>query len=413
MRREPLDRGVVELLGGQPAALRQFIGEMGDQLRDVAATLAQRRHVDRDHVEPVEQVLAKPALLDFRAEVLVGRRDHAHVHRQRLSRSDPGDHAFLQRAQHFRLCGEAHITDLIEKQRAAVRKLELARAIGKRAGEAALHVAKQLTFDQLGGDCRTIDLDEGSRGAWVQRVNRARDQLLAGAVFSRDQDSRGGRGDLFDQPDDVPNRFARPDDLVLRADFLLEPHVFGDQHDVLQRVPQRQQNTIGIEGFFEEIVRAELGCFDGGLDRAMAGDHDDLRLWVQLPHALQRLQPVHSFHLHVEEHEVRLEVGIDADRFVTRRAGLYLDFLVLEDLFQRLADPLFIVDDHHAAGTHGPVLRRLYNTTPVKCTFTSVTAGSTLTGTAPLGDAPAICLVSCVTKGPGISMPRKLISVMS
>ncbi len=47
------------------------------------------------------------------------------------------------------------------------------------------------------------------------------------------------------------------------------------------------------------------------------------------------------------------------------------------------------------------------------CTFTAVTAGSTLTGTAPLLEAPAICFVIWVTKGPGISMPRRLIALMA
>jgi len=40
VRGQPLDRGVVELLRGKAAALRQLIGEMRDQLRDVTPSLA-------------------------------------------------------------------------------------------------------------------------------------------------------------------------------------------------------------------------------------------------------------------------------------------------------------------------------------------------------------------------------------
>ena len=369
--------------------------------------------MDRDDIEPVEQVLAEPVLLDLRTEVLVRRRDHAHINRQRCSRSDRRNHALLQRPQHFRLCREAHIADFVEKERAAVRELELAGAVGERAGEAALHVAKQLAFDQLRRNCGTIDLDERRGSARAERVNRARHELLTGAVIPRDQNPRRRGRDLFDQADHVTNRLARADDLVLRADFLLEPYVFGDEHDVLQGVPQRQQNAIGVERFLEEIVRAELGRFDRRLDGAMAGDHHDLRLRVQLPDALQRLQPVHSFHLDVEKHQMRLEVGINADRLLPRRAHPHLDSFVLQELLERLAYPLFIVHDHDAAGTHGAVPRRLYNTTPVVCTFTSETAGSSFSGTAPFADAPAICFVICFTNGPGISMPRRLISVIS
>ena len=233
MRRQPLDRGVIEPFGGKPAALHQLVGEMRDQLRNVTPSLAEWRHMDRHDVEPVEQVLAKPALLDFRAEILVRGRDDAHVHRQCLAGSDAGDHAFLQGAQHLRLRRQAHIADFVEKQRAAVRQLELAGAIGERAGEAPLHVAEQLAFDQLRRNRGTVDRDERTGGARAERVNRARDELLAGAVIAGDQDARRRGRDLLDQADHRANRLAGADDLVLRADFLLEPHVFGNEHDVL------------------------------------------------------------------------------------------------------------------------------------------------------------------------------------
>src|SRR5216683_1326552 len=42
MRREPLDRGRIDLLDRKSAALRQLVREMRDQLRDVATSLAQR-----------------------------------------------------------------------------------------------------------------------------------------------------------------------------------------------------------------------------------------------------------------------------------------------------------------------------------------------------------------------------------
>ena len=174
-------------------------------------------------------------------------------------------------------------------------------------------MAKQLALDELRRNGRTIDLDERPGGTRTQRVNCAGHQLFAGAVLARDQHA-GRRGrDLLDQPDHLTNRLARPDDLVLCTDFLFEPHVFADEHDVLQRVPQRQQNAIRIERLLEEIVGAKLGRFDGGLNRAVARDHHDLCLRVQLADALQRFQAVHPLHLHVQENEVRLEVGIGAD----------------------------------------------------------------------------------------------------
>ena len=58
---------------------RRDVEVMPQQLRDVLATLAQRRHADADDVEPVQQVLAKLPARHARLEILVRRGDHAHV----------------------------------------------------------------------------------------------------------------------------------------------------------------------------------------------------------------------------------------------------------------------------------------------------------------------------------------------
>ena len=128
---------------------------------------------------------------------------------------------------------------------------------------------------------------------------------------------------------------------------------------MLQRIPQRQQDAIGIERFFEEIIRAELRGFDGGLDSAVAGDHHDLCLRIELADLLERLEPVHPFHLDVEKDEVRLELGIDADRLVAGRARLDFDLLVFQNLLQCFANPLLVIHDHDATGTHGDLRARL------------------------------------------------------
>jgi hypothetical protein len=49
--------------------------------RDVLAPLPEAGHPDRHHVQPVEQIGAEPSLRGGGAEVLLGRRDEAHVER--------------------------------------------------------------------------------------------------------------------------------------------------------------------------------------------------------------------------------------------------------------------------------------------------------------------------------------------
>src|SRR5438309_6026089 len=89
VRLEALQGGGREAPRRQARPLGELIAKVLHQPRDVAGALAQRRDVDRDDVESVQQVLAEPPLPDFLVEVLVGRGDDAHVHRDRLPRSDP------------------------------------------------------------------------------------------------------------------------------------------------------------------------------------------------------------------------------------------------------------------------------------------------------------------------------------
>ena len=78
--------------------------------------------------------------------------------------ADPDDDPLLERAQQLHLQRERHLADLVEEQRAAVGRLELALLVGDRAGEGALHVAEQLALEQVLGDGAAVDGDE--RLAW-------------------------------------------------------------------------------------------------------------------------------------------------------------------------------------------------------------------------------------------------------
>ena len=62
-----------------PEAFDGVAQEVGAEVRNLLAPLAQRRHVDADHAQPVVEILAELAFGDALLEVGVGRRDHAHV----------------------------------------------------------------------------------------------------------------------------------------------------------------------------------------------------------------------------------------------------------------------------------------------------------------------------------------------
>ena len=119
-----------------------------DEERDVTGALTQRRHVHREHVESVEQVLPKAALGDRRVQVPVGRGDDAHVDGDGTVPSHPFEFAFLQHAQQRQLHLRRKVSDLVEEESSTVGRFEAADAPLHRAREGALFVAEELRRDQ-------------------------------------------------------------------------------------------------------------------------------------------------------------------------------------------------------------------------------------------------------------------------
>ena len=126
-----LDRPLAEAGHVALVTLAVVVQEVLHQQRDVVAPLAQRRQVDREHVEPVEQVFAETPLAHGLAEVFVGRGHHAHVHPQRPGAADALDFPLLEGAQQLALRHQTQRADLVEEQRAAVGALEAAGSGGR------------------------------------------------------------------------------------------------------------------------------------------------------------------------------------------------------------------------------------------------------------------------------------------
>ena len=122
---------------------------MRRQRRDIFAPFAQRRNPQFNHLDAVVEIFAEAPRIDHRFEILVGGRDDAHVDRQRLVAADALEALLLDGAQQLGLRLQAHVADLVEKQRAAVGRFELALAPRHRAGEGALLVTEQLALHQL------------------------------------------------------------------------------------------------------------------------------------------------------------------------------------------------------------------------------------------------------------------------
>ena len=99
---------------GEPA--EHVAGQRGD----VARAIAQRRDLDLDHRQAIEQVFAEGPRLDVGEQVAVGGGHQADVDRDRAGRAHGAHLPRLDHAQQLGLHGRRHFAHLVEKQRAPV-----------------------------------------------------------------------------------------------------------------------------------------------------------------------------------------------------------------------------------------------------------------------------------------------------
>ena len=153
--------GLGRELGGRLAhAGGEARQEVRRQRQDVLAALAQRRHADVEDVEAVVEVEAERAALDLVGQVLVGRRDDAHVDREIARAAEPPEGHLLEHLEQLGLGGHRHLADLVEEQRAAVGLLEQAALLRLGVGEGAALVTEELALEQALGHRGAVDLDE-------------------------------------------------------------------------------------------------------------------------------------------------------------------------------------------------------------------------------------------------------------
>ncbi len=103
-------------------------------------------------VEAVVEIVTEPLGSHHPAKITVRRGDHAHIDPERPRPAETLELAFLHHPEELWLQLEGHLADLIEKQRAAVRKLEPSNPLCDRACERPPLVAEQLALEQARWD---------------------------------------------------------------------------------------------------------------------------------------------------------------------------------------------------------------------------------------------------------------------
>ena len=298
------------------------LDEVLGQERDLLGALAQRRHLDLDHVEAVVEILAEAPGGHGLLDVLVGGGQHAHVHLDGVAAAHAGELPVLEHVQELALERRVEIADLVEEDRAVVGGLELAHLEGMGPREGPALVAEELGFEQLARHRGAVDLDVGPRLAGRVVVDGAGHQVLAGSRLARDEDGDVHAGGLVDDLPRLLHPGAAPEVQLLR-----EPRpglLLGGPPPGAPRARQRALDGVlqllRREGLLDEVVGPERR----GLGRALhavaaiaVGQQDDGPGVAALyPEPAQQLGPVGAVEIEVEEAEEELVVGQRRQRLV-------------------------------------------------------------------------------------------------
>ncbi len=355
------------------------------------------RQPHRNHVQPVEQILAERPLGHQPREVAVGGRNHAHVHLDRPRIADALHFPLLQRPQQLHLQRRAHRPHLVEEERALVRLLEPADAVADRAGERAAHVAEQLRLEQRLGNRAAVDRDELAAPPRAVVVNRARHQLLARAGLAADENRAARRRHRLEQLEQIAHRPRSPDDAaeaVAPLELGAEVRVLGLQAPLLERRVEHVEQFVELERLGDEVGRTALDRLHRVLHGAVAGDDDadDVRIAGQ--GRLEHLPAVDARQPQIRNDNVESELGQPLQRLFAVRRLHDIVALVRQPLGYDVAQRRLVFDDQQMfRGISHLVERQHFDTTSrigeadCPCPYSPADAG-------PIHPAKTVCAPS-------------------
>ena len=237
VREQGRRRGLVQPLGRHAVIAAGAGEEVLGQGRDVRPALAQRRQPELEHGEPVVERVVEPARAHRRVEVGARRRQDPHVHRLAPRAAQAPHEAVLQHGEELALERRGQQAELVEEERAVVRRLEQAGLCLAGVGEGAALVAEQLGFQQGLGNRRAVDVDERGVAPRARPVDRAGEQALAGSRLPLDEEGRRA-GRVRQAGQQAPERLAHGHHPRTLAD---QPQLLPDTGKGAHRIAHRSR----------------------------------------------------------------------------------------------------------------------------------------------------------------------------
>src|SRR6266481_4057829 len=130
-------------------------------------------------IQAKEEIRSELLLAHHRFEIAVRRGNQTRIGSKRARTAQPLELPLLQHAEQFGLQFERNLSDLVQKDRAAIGHFETADALRDCSSECTLFVSEQLAFQQTCRNRRAVELDERLRAPRAQIMNSSRNQLFS------------------------------------------------------------------------------------------------------------------------------------------------------------------------------------------------------------------------------------------
>ena len=343
--------------------------EVLEQRREILEALAQRRDVQREHLQPEVEVGAELAPGHHFVQVPVGGGDEPRGDAPGPGAPDAPHLAALQHRKQPRLEIERQLPYLVQVDGAVLGRLDQPRPRRVGVGERTLFVPEKLRLDQILRQRRAVEMHERAPVPDAPAVQRTGGEILPGSGLALNQHRRresvSPAGELLDARDlrnEHPHRVAASHQRgVARGPLLALARVREPpgQLRLSQNALDLDHQLVEIDGLGQVVVGTFLHRRDRILQPAEGGQHQHRKVGVvAAPQLAQEVETGPVGQPHVEQHEIGPPGGepVPRPRDVVRQLALHAAAPELLD--DRAGEQLLVVDDEDGRSRASRLARR-------------------------------------------------------
>src|SRR5579872_1558246 len=302
---QPLLRFLGQL---QPRLLEfaaEFLQKVSGQQQHIVPAFAQGRNRHRHSRNPEIQILAKELLLRQLLQIPIRRHHDTHIHFHSLCPAHAIEFPFLQHPQKLRLDRQRQLADFVQKERPAMRQVQLAHFARTRTGKRSALMTKQLVLHQSFRNRRAVQRYKGLLAPLRKVVHGTRKQLFARSALSQEQNSRIRRRHFLNLLADLPNSRVFADNArkpVPRRILLAQQQIFPLHLLHTSRSLHQQFQMVQVHRLLKKIKSPVLHRRHGLFDRSKRCQQQYRYRRIRLLRFTQHVQSQRSRHLQIRNH---------------------------------------------------------------------------------------------------------------